>query len=385
MSSYQQLFSTNAVLSVWRNIRHTKDHNDLLLSFQYNQDDARGQKGKKYRKSGAVENTQEVADGKAVDVGGKSIGFVVPWRSMQAQRRELKEKEKELAEALVALAGEMAFTGMYLVYVHLWHRFGLVRVCACANVCYRSFFYPPMLSHAEPTHSDPPSCGRPFAPNVEDRNTNGGQCALRKRQKPIYRRRDSTKVSASNTNVLRAATSPAAYDLRALNGAERSRLHGHGRLRKGSPRMGSRRLSNRRLGRTGRRARPSGDTTSTSDRDGTTERARSRSQAPPQTKSVKPYFHSSRKTPTTSLLPPRCAGRTSVQSRVPRNHRPGVDAPSAPHLRRLRPRHHHATSSYSPTNSHGLHTAEDETNRPVRRVRALYEVGWHTLAAEWWV
>ena len=115
MSPYQQLFSTNAVLSVWRNIRSTKDHNDLLLSFQYHQDDVRGQKGKKYSKSGVVENTLEIADGKAVDVGGKSIGFVVPWRSMQAQRRELKEKEKELAEALVALAGEIAFTGMYLV------------------------------------------------------------------------------------------------------------------------------------------------------------------------------------------------------------------------------------------------------------------------------
>jgi hypothetical protein len=31
---------------------------------------------------------------------------------MQAQRRELREKEKELAEALVVLAGEVAFTGM---------------------------------------------------------------------------------------------------------------------------------------------------------------------------------------------------------------------------------------------------------------------------------
>lgn len=30
---------------------------------------------------------------------------------MQAQRRELREKEKELAEALVMLAGEVSFTG----------------------------------------------------------------------------------------------------------------------------------------------------------------------------------------------------------------------------------------------------------------------------------
>jgi hypothetical protein len=114
MSPYQQIFSTNAVLSVWRNLRNTKDNNDLLLAFQYHQEDARGQKGKKYAKGGAVDSSQEVADGKAIDVGGKSIGFVVPWRAMQAQRRELKEKEKELAEALVALAGEVAFTGMYL-------------------------------------------------------------------------------------------------------------------------------------------------------------------------------------------------------------------------------------------------------------------------------
>jgi hypothetical protein len=33
---------------------------------------------------------------------------------MQAQRRELRIKEKELAEALVMLAGEVSFTGMCL-------------------------------------------------------------------------------------------------------------------------------------------------------------------------------------------------------------------------------------------------------------------------------
>jgi len=114
MSPYQQLFSTNAVLSVWRNLRTTKDNIDLLLALHYHQDDVRGQKGKKYGKGSVVESTQEVVDGKAVDVSGKSIGFIVPWRAMQAQRRELKEKEKELAEALVALAGEVAFTGMCL-------------------------------------------------------------------------------------------------------------------------------------------------------------------------------------------------------------------------------------------------------------------------------
>jgi len=114
MSPYQQIFSTNAVLSVWRNLRNTKDHNDLLLTLQFHKDDARGQNGKRFGKGGVVESTQEVSDGKAVDVGGKSIGFVVPWRSMQAQRRELREKEKELAEALVMLAGEVAFTGKNL-------------------------------------------------------------------------------------------------------------------------------------------------------------------------------------------------------------------------------------------------------------------------------
>ncbi|KAF1944925.1 hypothetical protein EJ02DRAFT_452013 [Clathrospora elynae] len=112
MSPYQQLFSTNAVLSVWRNLRHTKEHNDLLLTFQYHVDDVRGQKGKKTGKSVAPANSQGVLDERTVDVGGKSIGFVVPWRSMQAQRRELKEKEKELAEALVVLAGEVAFTDL---------------------------------------------------------------------------------------------------------------------------------------------------------------------------------------------------------------------------------------------------------------------------------
>ena len=76
MSPYQQIFSTNAVLSVWRNIRHTKDNNDLLLAFQYHQEDARGQKGKKYNKGSTVDSTQEIADGKAVDNVGKSIGFV---------------------------------------------------------------------------------------------------------------------------------------------------------------------------------------------------------------------------------------------------------------------------------------------------------------------
>jgi len=98
MSPYQHIFSTNAVLGVWRNLRNNRDHNDLLLTFQCQPDDARG-------------HGRTQGDGKTVDAGGKSIGFVVPWRSMQAQRRELREKEKELAEALVMLAGEVAFTG----------------------------------------------------------------------------------------------------------------------------------------------------------------------------------------------------------------------------------------------------------------------------------
>ena len=45
-------------------------------------------------------------------VDGRSIGFVVPWRSMQAQKKELREKEKELADALVVLAGEVSFAGI---------------------------------------------------------------------------------------------------------------------------------------------------------------------------------------------------------------------------------------------------------------------------------
>jgi hypothetical protein len=106
----QHLFSANALVGVWRNIRNSRDQNDLLLTFQYHPDDVRGPGGRKHGKAGVVE-TSELAEGKAVDVGGKSIGFVVPWRSMQAQKRELKEKEKELAEALVALASEVAFTG----------------------------------------------------------------------------------------------------------------------------------------------------------------------------------------------------------------------------------------------------------------------------------
>jgi hypothetical protein len=109
----QHLFSANALVSVWRNIRNTRDQNDLFLTFQYHPDDVRGKNSKKYEKTGKnhVVETSELVDGKTVDVSGKSIGFVVPWRSMQAQRRELKEKEKELAEALVALASEVAFTG----------------------------------------------------------------------------------------------------------------------------------------------------------------------------------------------------------------------------------------------------------------------------------
>jgi hypothetical protein len=71
----------------------------------------RGSKGKKYGKTNVIETTSEVEDGKAVDAGGKSMSFVVPWRSMQAQRRELRVKEKELAEALVMLVGEVDLTG----------------------------------------------------------------------------------------------------------------------------------------------------------------------------------------------------------------------------------------------------------------------------------
>jgi hypothetical protein len=111
MSPYQHIFSTNAVLGVWRNLRNHRDQNDLLLTFQYQPDDLRTQNGKRHEKGYATETSHEVSDAKTVDAGGKSIGFVVPWRSMQAQRKELREKEKELAEALVVLTGEVAFTG----------------------------------------------------------------------------------------------------------------------------------------------------------------------------------------------------------------------------------------------------------------------------------
>jgi hypothetical protein len=102
MSPYQHIFSTNAVLGVWRNLRSHRDQNELLLTFQYQPDDIRTKNGRRNEKSATV------------DAGGKSIGFVVPWRSMQAQKKELREKEKELAEALVVLTGEVAFTGKRL-------------------------------------------------------------------------------------------------------------------------------------------------------------------------------------------------------------------------------------------------------------------------------
>lgn len=119
MSPYQHLFSTNAVLNVWRNLRNTRDQNDLLLSFHVHPDDARTARGPRYGNAGVVETTSDESGRRstAVDrsaaVDGRSIGFVVPWRSMQAQKKELREKEKELADALVVLAGEVSFAGKH--------------------------------------------------------------------------------------------------------------------------------------------------------------------------------------------------------------------------------------------------------------------------------
>ncbi|KAF2736837.1 hypothetical protein EJ04DRAFT_551006 [Polyplosphaeria fusca] len=119
MSSYQHLFSTTAVLNVFRNLRHnnTRDNNDLLLTFHYATDDVRAGRHAKANASVGVESTaveaHESDRRRGINGGmggGRSIGFVVPWRSMQSQKRELREKEKELAEALVVLAGEVAFT-----------------------------------------------------------------------------------------------------------------------------------------------------------------------------------------------------------------------------------------------------------------------------------
>jgi hypothetical protein len=114
MSPYQHLFSANTVLNVFRNLRNPRDQNDLLLTFQYHPDDVRGAKGTKYGKHTVAETAgDDVGSKGAVGAAdGRSIGFVVPWRSMQAQRRELREKEKELAEALVVLAGEVSFTDL---------------------------------------------------------------------------------------------------------------------------------------------------------------------------------------------------------------------------------------------------------------------------------
>lgn len=118
MSPYQHIFSANAVLNVWRNLRNTRDPNDLFLTVQYHPDDIRATRdsARKYGKQNVVETkSDETGQRGAVDsrgsMDGRSIGFVVPWRSMQAQKKELKEKEKELAEALVVLSGEVSFMG----------------------------------------------------------------------------------------------------------------------------------------------------------------------------------------------------------------------------------------------------------------------------------
>jgi hypothetical protein len=114
MSPYQHLFSTNTVLNVFRNLRNPRDQNDLLLTFQCHPDDIRGPATSRYGKSPVVEATTDEV-GRKDAVGDKkdarSIGFIVPWRSMQAQKRELREKDKELAEALVVLTGEVSFAG----------------------------------------------------------------------------------------------------------------------------------------------------------------------------------------------------------------------------------------------------------------------------------
>ncbi|KAF9732268.1 hypothetical protein PMIN04_008803 [Paraphaeosphaeria minitans] len=117
MSPYQHLFSTNAVLNVWRNLR-TRDQNDLLLSFHLQPDHVRTARDPRHGKEGVVETASDesgrktaVVDGRGA-IDGRSIGFVVPWRSMQAQKKELREKEKELADALVVLAGEVSFADL---------------------------------------------------------------------------------------------------------------------------------------------------------------------------------------------------------------------------------------------------------------------------------
>ncbi|KAF2471315.1 uncharacterized protein BDR25DRAFT_25712 [Lindgomyces ingoldianus] len=124
MSPYQHLFSANTVLNVFRNLRATtRDQNDLLLTFQYHPDDIRHARGlgKGVRNADSGEerdgrrsrrDRMDRMGGMGGGSGGRSIGFVVPWRSMQSQKRELSEKERELAEALVVLAGEVVFTDL---------------------------------------------------------------------------------------------------------------------------------------------------------------------------------------------------------------------------------------------------------------------------------
>jgi hypothetical protein len=182
----QHLFSANALVSVWRNIRNTRDQHDLLLTFQYHPDDVRGSNGKKYTKQNVVETTADLADGKTVDVGGKSIGFVVPWRSMQAQKRELKEKEKELAEALVALASEVAFTGTVSFPSDV--RSDIAR--EDPDLCHRTLPHAPGVSHAEPTHTDPTLGGRNLATDVKRSNSRW------RTMHPFSRERTSTQAAS---------------------------------------------------------------------------------------------------------------------------------------------------------------------------------------------
>ncbi|KAF2491757.1 hypothetical protein BU16DRAFT_621265 [Lophium mytilinum] len=105
---YEHIFSCASVVSVWKNLRAGPGQDGLVVTFQYprgtgvtpatNTSGIIGKLGG-VGKSGGAEGT----------IKASQIGLIVPWRSLREQEKQAKEREREIAECVVRLVGEVGF------------------------------------------------------------------------------------------------------------------------------------------------------------------------------------------------------------------------------------------------------------------------------------
>jgi hypothetical protein len=185
---YEHLFSCASVLSVWKNLRAGPGQDGLVVTFQYG-DMPRGTGViDAVAANGVIRKLGAVGGGFGGTFGGPTgtvkasqIGLIVPWRSLREQERQAREREREVAEYVVRLVGEVGFEGLCISTA--------IAMSVLTRLILRTSSFSSTLRFLESLCTDPSHCRRYLTPDEQSGVCDDGQCAVCARQESTYRRR----------------------------------------------------------------------------------------------------------------------------------------------------------------------------------------------------